>query len=156
MYVPWPIRFPAHWCADYSKYRGFLAGGISTASSLLLFLEHGSAAKTLISHPHNTASYAGYFSIFPRFFNNLRFSFVVKIARQTLVLIESFQKTPEDCKTWFLVRLSFFKKGVSCVGHGERRSSCHSLWREFTCFQLHTRWMPWSFPRLSNDWCIIS
>ena len=26
-----------------------------------LFLEHGSAAKTLISHPHNTASYAGYF-----------------------------------------------------------------------------------------------
>ena len=25
-----------------------------------LFLEHGSAAKTLISHQHNTASYAGY------------------------------------------------------------------------------------------------
>ena len=25
-----------------------------------LFLEHGSAAKTLISHPDNTASYAGY------------------------------------------------------------------------------------------------
>ena len=25
-----------------------------------LFLEHGSAAKTLISHPHSTASYAGY------------------------------------------------------------------------------------------------
>ena len=25
-----------------------------------LFLEHGFAAKTLISHPHNTASYAGY------------------------------------------------------------------------------------------------
>ena len=25
-----------------------------------LFLEHGSAAKTLISHPHNTVSYAGY------------------------------------------------------------------------------------------------
>ena len=24
------------------------------------FLEHGSAAKTLISHPQNTASYAGY------------------------------------------------------------------------------------------------
>ena len=24
-----------------------------------LFLEHGPAAKTLISHPHNTASYAG-------------------------------------------------------------------------------------------------
>ena len=60
MYGPRPIRFPAHWCADYSKYRGFLAGGISTASSLLPFLEHGSAAKTLISHPHNTASYAGY------------------------------------------------------------------------------------------------
>ena len=63
MYGPRPIRFPAHWCADYSKYRGFLAGGISTASSLLPFLEHGSAAKTLISHPHNTASYAGYPSI---------------------------------------------------------------------------------------------
>ena len=30
-----------------------------------LFLEHGSAAKTLISHPHNTASYAGYRSISP-------------------------------------------------------------------------------------------
>ena len=27
-----------------------------------LFLEHGSAAKTLISHLHNTASYAGYSS----------------------------------------------------------------------------------------------
>ena len=26
-----------------------------------LFLEHGSAAKTLISYPHNTASYAGYY-----------------------------------------------------------------------------------------------
>ena len=25
-----------------------------------LFLKHGSAAKTVISHPHNTASYAGY------------------------------------------------------------------------------------------------
>ena len=25
-----------------------------------LFLEHGSATKTLISHPHNTASYTGY------------------------------------------------------------------------------------------------
>ena len=25
-----------------------------------LILEHGSAAKTLISHPHNTASYTGY------------------------------------------------------------------------------------------------
>ena len=29
------------------------------------FLEHGSAAKTLISHPHNTASYAGY-NLVPR------------------------------------------------------------------------------------------
>ena len=38
MYGPRPIRFSAHWCADYSKYRGFLAGGISTASSLLPFL----------------------------------------------------------------------------------------------------------------------
>ena len=37
MYSPRPIRFSAHWCADYSKYRGFLAGGISTASSLLPF-----------------------------------------------------------------------------------------------------------------------
>ena len=37
MYGPRPIRFPAHWCADHSKYRGFLAGGISTASSLILF-----------------------------------------------------------------------------------------------------------------------
>ena len=27
-----------NWCADYSKYRGFLAGGISTASSLRPFL----------------------------------------------------------------------------------------------------------------------
>ena len=37
MYGPRPIRFSAHWCADYSKYRRFLAGGISTASSLLPF-----------------------------------------------------------------------------------------------------------------------
>ena len=60
MHGPRPILFSAHRCADYSKYRGFLAGSISTASSLLPFLEHGSTAKTLISHPHNTASYAGY------------------------------------------------------------------------------------------------
>ena len=60
MYGPRPIRFSAHRCADYSKYRGFLAGGISTASSLLPFLEHSFAAKTSISYPHNTASYAGY------------------------------------------------------------------------------------------------
>ena len=39
MYGPRPIRFSAHWCADYSKYRGFLAGGISTASSILPFFE---------------------------------------------------------------------------------------------------------------------
>ena len=26
-----------------------------------LFLDHGSAVKTLISHPHNPASYAGYY-----------------------------------------------------------------------------------------------
>ena len=37
MYGPRPIRFSAHWCADYSKYRGFLAGGISTASSPVPF-----------------------------------------------------------------------------------------------------------------------
>ena len=37
MHGPRPIRFSARWCADYSKYRGFLAGGISTASSLLPF-----------------------------------------------------------------------------------------------------------------------
>ena len=60
LYGPRPICFSAHWCADYSKYRGFLAGGISTASSVLPFLEHGLAAKTLISHQHNTASYTGY------------------------------------------------------------------------------------------------
>ena len=59
MYGPRPIRFSAHWCADYSKYWGFLAGGISPRP-YSLFMEHGSAAKTLISHPHNTASYAGY------------------------------------------------------------------------------------------------
>ena len=37
MYGPGPICFSAHWCADYSKYRAFLAGGISTASSLRPF-----------------------------------------------------------------------------------------------------------------------
>ena len=60
MYGPRPICFSAHWCADYSKYRGFMAGGISTASSLLPFLDHGSAGKTFMSHSHSTASYAGY------------------------------------------------------------------------------------------------
>ena len=49
MYSPRPISFPAHWCAGYSKYRSFLAGGISNASSPLLFWDRGSAAKTLIS-----------------------------------------------------------------------------------------------------------
>ena len=52
--------FSAHWCAVYSKYRGFLAGGSSIASSPLPFSDHGSAAKTLIAHRDNTASYAGY------------------------------------------------------------------------------------------------
>ena len=37
MYSPRPISFPAHWCAGYSKYRGFLAGSISNASSPLIF-----------------------------------------------------------------------------------------------------------------------
>ena len=37
MYGPRPIRFSAHWRADYSKYRGFLAGGISIASFPLPF-----------------------------------------------------------------------------------------------------------------------
>ena len=37
IYGPRPIRFSAHWCADYLKYRGLLAVGISTASSLLPF-----------------------------------------------------------------------------------------------------------------------
>ena len=49
MYSPRPIRFSAHWCASYSKYRGFLAGGISNASSPLPILDRGSAAKTLIT-----------------------------------------------------------------------------------------------------------
>ena len=61
-----PIRFSAHWCADYSKYRGFLAGSISTASSLLPFF--GTRLRrqnSLISHPQNTASHAGYFFLGP-------------------------------------------------------------------------------------------
>ena len=37
MFGPRLIGFTAHWSADYSKYRGFVAGGISTASSLLPF-----------------------------------------------------------------------------------------------------------------------
>ena len=52
--------FSAHWCAVYSKYRGFLAGGSSIASSPLPFSDHGSAAKPLVAHRDNTASYAGY------------------------------------------------------------------------------------------------
>ena len=46
--------FSAHWYADYSKYRGFLAGGISNATSLHPILDHGSAAKTLIANRDNT------------------------------------------------------------------------------------------------------
>ena len=45
-------------------YNGSAAKSHSTTTQpprpYSLFLEHGSAAKTLISHPHNTASYAGY------------------------------------------------------------------------------------------------
>ena len=48
--------FSAHWCVDYSKYWGFLADGISNASSPLPFLDHGSATKTLIAHWDNTDS----------------------------------------------------------------------------------------------------
>ena len=33
---------------------------IQPSRSYSLFLEHRYAAKTLISHPHNTASYSGY------------------------------------------------------------------------------------------------
>ena len=64
MYGPWPIRFSAHWCADYSKYRGFLAGGISIASFLLPFFGTQLRRQNLISHPHNTASYTGYLKDF--------------------------------------------------------------------------------------------
>ena len=41
-----------------------------------LFLEHGSAAKTLISHPHNTASDAGYCDIYCAVI--LRYSFALR------------------------------------------------------------------------------
>ena len=60
MYGPRPIRFPAHWCVDYSKYRVFWQAVFQPPRTYSLFLEHSSAAKTFkISHPHNTASYAG-------------------------------------------------------------------------------------------------
>ena len=52
MYGPRPIRFSAHWCADYSKYWGFLAGGISTASSLLPFFRNTAPPPKLQSRTH--------------------------------------------------------------------------------------------------------
>ena len=58
MYGPRPIRFSAHRCADYSKTGVFWQAVFQPPRPCSLFLEHGSAAKTLISHPHNT--YAGY------------------------------------------------------------------------------------------------
>ena len=42
----------------YSRVR--FDGGAVTSGEAASFLEHGFAAKTLISHPHNAASYAGY------------------------------------------------------------------------------------------------
>ena len=74
MYGPRPIRFPAHWCADYSKYRGFWQAVFQSPRPYSLFLEHGSAAKTLISHPHNTASYAGYFKCNLKCYESKNFS----------------------------------------------------------------------------------
>ena len=46
----------------------FDGGAVTSGEALLptpysLFLEHGSAAKTLMSYLHNTASYAGYGSV---------------------------------------------------------------------------------------------
>ena len=38
----------------------FLQAVFQPPRSYSLFLEHRYAAKTLISHPHNTASYSGY------------------------------------------------------------------------------------------------
>ena len=51
MYGPRPIRFNTgvFWQAVFQP-----------PSPYSLFFQHGSSAKTLISHPHNTASYAGY------------------------------------------------------------------------------------------------
>ena len=59
MYSPRPISFPAHWCAGYSKYRGFLAGGISNASSPLLFFGSRLRRQNFNHTIHNTASCAG-------------------------------------------------------------------------------------------------
>ena len=51
-----------------------------------LFLEHGSAAKTLISHPHNTTSYAGYKFSFTTSFSSLN-PLSSKIHTHTLVTV---------------------------------------------------------------------
>ena len=53
MYGPRPIRFSAHRCADYSKYRGFLVGGISTASSY--FFWNTAPPPKLQSRTHTTS-----------------------------------------------------------------------------------------------------
>ena len=51
-----PLKTPA-WEAITS---GEAARNTNRLVPTPFFLEHGSSPKTLISHPHNTASYAGY------------------------------------------------------------------------------------------------
>ena len=115
--------------------------------------EHVFCAIILIQEVHKRRL------IFPRFFNNFNYDLVVswKWQERHLYWLSHSIKTPEDCKTWFLILLFFKKKGSIVWDIWVRRSSCHSLWQEFTCFHSHKKWMPPGHPpRLSNDWCILS
>jgi len=61
MYGPRPIRFSPHTgVRTIQNTAVFWQAVFQPPRPYSLFLEHGSDAKTIISHPHNTASYAGY------------------------------------------------------------------------------------------------
>ena len=73
MYLPRPIRFSAHSGAVWTiQNTGVFWQAVfnQPPRPYSLFLEHSSAAQTLISHPQNTASYAGY--LFQNFTVSLR------------------------------------------------------------------------------------
>ena len=92
-----------------------------------LFLEHGSAAKTLISHPHNTASYAGYG--WPRGFGELNpnphsWIFTRLIPFQSSLILFHFRYGPNTCAREVRARCSF------ALWQKSRRNHCSCVWKE--------------------------
>ena len=142
MYSPRPISFPAHWCAGYSKYLGFLAGGISNASSPLLFWDRSSAAKTLISQYRQLRRLHEYLYpillfLLPRLSNHPDLGGILP------VVLENPKSRPicdKNCTKYKIKLSTCFKasRHPNLLGeHTPRPSSCTCLWHSCDSLVVH-------------------